>query len=418
MHLDINIMRVLFFLEPVIFHLTPDFLSCHFMWADIARRAVIERGGVFAMAANAEVCQRWQALQDEEDEERMVFPLDSFKVLSAFGYRRADYSTALYGSGAGANYLSEELREIRQRFRPDLVIATSQSSFVQHVFAGIPMLNIEQAPMPRLGQPFRTAFDPGGHQTKSILETHAQRIKSLPLSDGDRSHLRALLDSTYHGAVKIHPHLASAESELRRLCGGAKIAILATQPPDWITYEGAGTGAEVENMLYAWAERLPNGWVGVPTYHPVHRLSAEMEVALARSCPKLRFLPPAFTQGLTEPLLTHADGLVTLSSSSAMSALLLGKHVVVTGKSPYNTWCLSDPQDIARSPTLSPDEAMSTLAFLCHRYSHLHETLVAEPGRLLPLIDAVTSSANPAEWFMDMSDWSVERAYSLFASIN
>ncbi len=384
------------------------------MWVDLVRRAVSAHGDTFALVANADVCDRWQEFGGAQGEDRRVFPLDAFNVLSSFEYRRTEYSKALYGQGDVFNGLSEALRHIRQQFQPDLLLTTSQNSFVQYIFSGIPILNVEQAPLPRLGQPFRTAYDPGGHQTRSMLETHAQRIRSLPLPDGDASRLQVLLDATYRGALKMHPHLLGAASELNKVSQGAKVAILATQPPDWITYEGSGTGAEVENMLYAWAQRLPDGWIGVPTYHPVHRLSAEMEGALARSCPKLRFLPQAFTQGLTEPLLVHADGLVTLSSSSAMSALLRQKHVVVTGRSPYATWCLDDPARIAESPVLSPSEAMSTLAFLCHRYSYLHEALVAEPDKLLPMINAVTSLADPAEWFLDMSEWSVERAALLF----
>ncbi|WP_341319325.1 hypothetical protein WN982_30755 [Paraburkholderia sp. IMGN_8] len=407
-------MRVLFFLEPVIFHLTPDFLSCHFIWTDLARRATTGRGDVFALAANTEVCERWRALRGGGESDRDCFPLDSFKVLSTFDHKRADYSKALYGAGDSANYLTRELVQIRREFRPDLVMATSQSSFLRHVFSDVPILSVEQAPLPRLGQPFRTAYDPGGHQTGSMLETHAQRIKSLPLPAGDSLRLQELLASTYRRSLEIHPHLADAEAELDKARQGAKVAILATQPPDWVTYEGAGTGAEVENMLYEWAQRLPEGWVGVPTYHPVHRLSVEMETVLARSCPRLRFLPQAFTQGLTEPLLAHAEGLVTLSSSSAMTALLLGKRVVVTGRSPFNAWCIDDPAGIADAPVLNAREAMSTLAFLSSRYSHLHDAHVADPDKLYELMRAVASLSDPAEWFMDMSEWSVERASLLF----
>jgi len=166
--------------------------------------------------------------------------------------------------------------------------------------------------------------------------------------------------------------------------------------------------------VYSWAERLPEGWIGVPTYHPGYRLHPAMEAALARSCRRLRFLPDELAQGLTEPLLLAADGMITVSSTTAMTGLLRQKRVIVTGTSPYRGWCCARPEDLENAVPLTPDEATSTLAFLCNRYVHDHGELTRNPALLAELLGAVVRQPDPAAWFMDMSAWSIRNVRSLF----
>ena len=158
--------------------------------------------------------------------------------------------------------------------------------------------------------------------------------------------------------------------------------------PDYPTYEGSFETIEVERLLCSWAESLPPGWIGVPTYHEAYQLDAATEMTLARSCPRLRFLPRELSLGLSEPLLTCADGMITISSTTATTGLLLRKPTIVVGRSPYNAWCEKDPSRIADASPLGADEGACLLAFLCNRHSYLQDDLTAHPETFIRIADA------------------------------
>ena len=466
-------MRVLFILEPVTFSGAPGFLSAHFIWADMFRNWARATGVEFALAANPTVCRLWQekvaAENTAETGATKVFPIEPFRVLSAHGYSRARYAKSLY-TGEGGDDISRQIAQIRAEFQPDMAVMTSQSLHIRKGLSTpsappgtiqtknswwgalaeravntlgklrrsrrdrpashqceshptLPIVSIEQAPLPRLGHAVRTMLDPGGHQVGSILETHAAQIRSLPLSPEQLAQASRLLRGLQRYASRARPEAQVAQEALRRLGGdGEKIALLTTQPTDWVTYEGAHQQIEMENLLYCWADQLPDGWIGVPTYHLGQRLSPDMENELARSHPRLRFLPPAYSQGMTEALLPAADGLVTISSTTAMTSLLFGKSTIVTGRSPFNAWCASQPGQIGTTPRLPEDQAARLLAFLTNRVIECNSDLNADPKHLSAFVENVLMrpDAKPkradAEWLFDMAGWSAKHALRLFAA--
>jgi hypothetical protein len=296
-----------------------------------------------------------------------------------------------------------------------MAVMTSQSLHIQKGLSTLPIVNIEQAPLPRLGHAGRTILDPCGHQVSSIIETHAEQIRSLPLSPDQVAQASRLLRGLQGYASRAHPQAQAAQAALRQLGDGMKIALLATQPTDWVTYEGAYRQVEMENLLYCWADLLPDGWIGVPTYHLARRLSPEMEHELVRSHPKLRILPSAYSQGITEALLAAADGLVTISSTSAMTALLFGKRTVVVGRSPFNAWCTRYPEQIGTTFCLPEDQAARLLAFLTNRLIECNSDLSADTKCLSAFVENVLMCSN-TQWLFDVTGWSAENALRLFAA--
>ena len=407
-------MRVLFFLEPVIFRNDPAFLTCHFVWASYFKHLVQAAQGVYALAANFAVCNAWRNLCQGEPGSLQLYPLKSFKVLQDFQYSKSEYLRALYGSGNLRNSLTDELSMVCATFRPDVVIMTSQNALARNAFNGVPILSIEQAPLPRMGQSFRTMFDPVGHQIGSLLETHASEIATLPFTDTQYDQLRQLLNDIKLNFAHMDLPVLEAQRAIYKLQSEGRVALLVTQPPDWVTYEGAYETIGLEALLYSWAQQLPVGWIGVPTYHPAFKLSREMEAELAQNSSRLRFLPQELSQGFTEALLLQADGMVTISSTSAMTGLLFQKKVIVCGLSPFNAWCL---RDVGRLEDVVPwtiNEAASTLGFLTHRYSELHTLKPVQIESVCTKLHIMMSHANPSAWFMDISNWSIHRARSLF----
>lgn len=404
-------MNILLVLEPVIYRADPDALVAHFPWAEAFRRIAESIGGRFGVVANRETCETWTQ-QAPPGLEAELFPLDAFAILADFADKIA-YSQALYLPTPPPSTLLDQLCIIRERFRPDVVLTTAQNAYVVAAFAGTAMLHVEQPPLPRMGHPFRTGFDPCGHQVGAFTELHRDAIlkRELPahVADG-ASELLARVEASRR---TLHPQGERACEALAELGKTRKIALLATQPVDAVTFEGAYRSIEMHDLLYDWARRLPPGWIGVPTYHAGQRLSEELETALARSCDRIRLLPRDLSCGLSEALVTQADGLVTISSTSAMAALLFRKQVAVVGRSPLSGWGVDRPELIDQAPRLQQAEAVRCLAVLTHRFSVLHSTIMADPARMKPHLQHA-HDGTAADWYLDLADWSLPAAESLF----
>ena len=400
-------MRILFFVEPVVFRDNPVFLAPHLAWA-AALVAASAGADHFALASSAALCRHWQ-LHHAAYAPLPCFELDAQSAVAPFAGRSADYARALYGDPQPGSPLCDELARVRSRFAPDLVVLTSQNCFAESAFSGLPMLRIEQAPLPRWEQPLRMSLDPGGHQLHAIIETHADRIRRFPLSPAEHAAMRDLIAAVVQHVQTADPRAAPAADAVRVLAQGAPVALFALQPPDWVTSEGALGRRAFEPMalLRDWAERLPPGWIGVPTYHPDWRPSAQEEQALLGASARLRLLPAGLSQGTTECLLPVVQGLVTVSSSAAMTAALWRKPVAVVGASPFRAWGCRAVGDLADAPVLTPYEAGSTLAFLCHRYAHRNTRILQEKGYFSGLVRDWLAAPDPVGWFFDRAGLSV-----------
>ncbi len=416
-------MNVLFFLEPVIFRQSPTYMTNHFIWVKEFYLTVKRMGGSFALLGNPTVCDQWLQLKEACDQELQHNPdnkscdyyqIDGFKLLEEFNHSRTHYFYDLYGTGSISNILTRKCEEIKSIFKPDLIVMTSQNAFVTKAFFEVAILNVEQSPLTRLGSRFRSMMDPVGHQSDSFFKWYAATIRSSFLTNIQRQDISALIDRMKDRAVNLNDRTREAALALKKVKAEGRIALFVTQPPDWATYEGSlGRAISVENLIYEWADSLPVGWIGVPTYHLDYQLNAEMEFALAQSCTKLRFLPRELSCHTTEALLTVAEAMVTISSTVAMTGLLFRKKVIVVGKSPLSSWCFSSPSLLPEARPLDSEEIASTLVFLTNRYTLMHQDIQEDPRALEQLLNVMTTSKHPAEWFLDTNEWSIERAKRL-----
>ncbi|MDC8772743.1 hypothetical protein [Roseateles albus] len=377
-------------------------------------RATEASGGVFSLAANSDVCREWELQNLSASGTTVTFKLNPFELLSKHGFQRTNYAESLFNKPDEDDPFFIALVQIRQQFKPDLVIMTAQNAIAKFAFDEVKQLFIEQAPLPRLGHLLRTSIDPEGHQQYATLECYSAQIRALALTPKIRREATQLLEAVRAETRRADPRCAPAQAALHDLRKHGRIALLVTQPMDAVTYEGAYKKIEMENLIYSWASSLPPGWIGVPTYHAGERLSTEMERSLSAATDRLKFLPDQFSQGLTEPLLDVADGMVTISSTSAMTGLLFGKLVVVTGKSPFSAWCENDPTRLNEVKPLTTEEAVSTFCFLTNRFSYRHDMLMAQPQRFSKLLKLFLTTQSPAKWLLDIKDWDIKKASSLF----
>lgn len=406
-------MNVLFFIEPVVFRQAPSYLSAHFIWAKEFYLAVTRMSGSFALLSNSTICEQWMQ-NNSETKNFKCYQQDGFTLLEEFNFSRAHYFYDLYGTGSISNSFSKKCIEIKSKFRPDLVVMTSQNAFVTKVFSDVAILNVEQSPLPRSGRQFCSMIDPVGHQNNSMFKRYVRQIQSLPLTVEQTHDIESLIDKVKDRASNISDHAIQAVLALKNIQIHGRVALFATQPPDWTTYEGSlHRTIALENLLCEWADQLPAGWIGVPTYHIDYQLNAATEVALQQSRTNLRFLPRELSCNTTEALLTVANAMVTISSSVAMSGLLFGKKVIVTGMSPLSSWCLNNPKYLPEALPLNNVQIASTLVFLTNRYTLMHQDIQEKPECLEKIIQLMASAKQPADYFFDMSEWTVDQAYRM-----
>ena len=405
-------MRILFFIEPVIYWRDPSRYATHLTWVRQIEWA-IGADDALGLASNLEICRAWEASPLRKTR-YLSFPMDSYEPLAPFDWRRDKYSAALYGSGRGHNLLVSELRAIKKNFAPDLAISTTQNAFFDRVFADTPRLYLEQAPLPRYKQPFRTVFDPSGHQVGSMLEKRAKAIRTLLLPKAEIGEASQLLDELPEMLKGADERSRNACEYLKELRSEGPIALLVTQPPDWTTYEGAYLPIDIEGLLCDWEARLPKGWIGVPTFHEYSLLPPSVQDALARSRKRLRFLPPELSLATTEPLLTVADAMVTISSTSCAAGLLLGKPIVVVGRSPFRVWGLTKISELNKPICWDRSTTIRLLAFLTHRYARTEHQLCQNPAWIRGLLEERLKSSSCGDWQLDIAEWKAADAWAHF----
>lgn len=411
-------MRVLFYVEPAVFRDDPLFLKYHVTaWVRSIISALHDQNASFGLASSEPLCR----LVEREVQGLQCYRIASWNILAATNYDRHRYAQELYNpaqgqEGAGGSGvlapLAAALIDIRAAFAPDLVIATSQNSVVAEVFRDLRCLWIEQAPLPRLRKTARLALDPGGHQVGSILEQASRHLGSVPI-DADS------LDEAEAAWMRMSaplPESISRAAEVREavtlLAGGRRVALLVLQPPDWLTWEGAGAGGPPATVLAQWAASLPPGWVGIPVHHPAGRMSRQVEESIAQAFPQLALLPEALGSGVAELALPTVDAVVTVSSTTAMTAAISGKRVVVTGQTPYAAIAGKCPSDLEGLRPLGRPERIALLAFLTHRYTFKLADL-ARSNSFRTHIEDLTRIKQPEAWMTDLEDWTPNRIISL-----
>lgn len=360
-------MNILFFIEPAIFALDPNASVGHLHWPTALEPAIRRAGYDLVIAGSDLVCRAWENLMEVRGHEPRTFRIDPFEPLADFQYSFSAYRSAQASSDAGAISLEDALLRCRDLHQPKIVFHSSQQSSLRKIFADRPVIGIEQGFLMRIGHQERVCFDPCGHQSNSILEIERHRITEWPLSESTARDVENLMRYLQELVVS-DPARKAALAELDAIAEGKKIALLALQTPQAIPAHYGYDATDPASLIARWSSELPDGWIGVPTYHFGFQLSEAMEEALSGT-PRLKFLSRPHSVDMTETLLTRADALVTVSSTTAMTAMLFGKRQVTVGKAPMHSWGACKVQDLDQGPTLTAAHRISTFAFLTNRYS-------------------------------------------------
>lgn len=402
-------MKVLFYLEPAVYRGDPLFLSPHISWAlRVLKSLNVESD--FGLVSSSELCDYFYRMSGIKNN---LFKINSWEIISPFNYQRNQYSSALYSVPESLQYknlyiLERILKEVRNMYQPDIVICSSQNTVIESVFFDIATIYIERAPLPRLNQKASMVFDPSGHQVNSLLSTLTSQIFDAKLPDTEKNIIGTWWDAFSNFSDNKREHQKQVAQQLEYLSRGRKIVAFALQPPDWITFEGAYKQISVEALIASWARSLPVGWVGIPFFHPGSRFPENLVASLEDEFENIAFLPKNLSKGSLELALENIDGLITISSTTAMSAMLSGINTIVVGKSPFsNIISSSSPQHIAEVGPLSVRNRASLIAFLCNRYCRRLTEVFNPNGGIEEIVQAISSSESFENYYLDYSSWSL-----------
>ena len=413
-------MRILLYIEPVVFREDPLMLSPWVGWfARLVRSCKLARPRwQFGLVSNPSICERMTS--ETPAVEMPTFLASQSDLLRAFEFDRGAYARDLfrYESDSPSNAaLIRRLMEVKQAFHPDLVLSFSQNRYVRPVLQ-TPALFIELGPLPRSVTRPHFFLDPLGHQTESLLVTEIRAITSRPLALQRQREVQRFWFETCEQPITAASSTAALQVFLHESRRGRKVVLLALQPPDWLTYEGAWRSLSVSGLMMHWLDNLPAKAVGCVSYHPLHQLSAAFEQLFEREHNNVLFLPQAWRQGCSEYLLPLVDATVTISSSLGAQSALWGKPLLAVGSSQLSglsgdrSWetLLEQPVNTTR---------WALLEFFTHRYGHPADLLLDDGDYTACFLEGWRTSGFSVSYFLDTRAWlraEAERRFTIAAS--
>lgn len=339
--------RVLVYLEPCVFRDDPLFLRGHlerFINPVVDALSIDSKLDFLGFASNMFLCleglNHCRALASNPREVK-VYPLYNADILAQFGFCLEEYARDLFDPDCSAlsnQVLEQRISLVMQDARPDIVITTSQNRYLSYVsrVQSVPVLNIEFGPLPRLVYPDNRFLSFDGHLSAGAFSSPSRlhsAIKSMDTVGAPQS-IREFNEG-YLRSVRAHPQHDEIRSLIHKLRGEGAIALLALQPEQWITWEGAlGKRRSAVSIIHESLARMQSDRL-IVTFHADKRgqISPESLREVWLTNPKLQLMPAHLSSGLTEVFLPYVDELLTVSSNVAMSAFLLGKTVLGIGDS-------------------------------------------------------------------------------------
>jgi hypothetical protein len=371
-------MRIAFYVEPVVFRQNPLFLQPWVEWVSTIARANAESASV-ALVSSPWLCN---LLSDRRVERRLLVPAE---VLRPFSMDRIAYGEDL-AAPLDAPVVNGPLRAALLRaideWKPDAIVSFTQNRYLSDGSLGVPTFFTELQPLPRIGGRSGFFLDWQGAGSHSILATDAPRILAAEPGPVAIAAAMAAWDAYLNDRLSRDHEAMDMRGWLRARTRGERIAMIALQPPDWLTMEPVSGRTPLDGVLMDWLDRLPEGWRAIVTYHPSYALPQEAEDAIAAQMPKLLQLPPSWRQGRSELLLRAVDAVVTVSSTLGFTSLVAGIPTFALGRSALMGIASTNIGALGQGRPLSVHQRQRLLAFLLEHYCHPAERFLHEPGYL------------------------------------
>ncbi len=340
-------MRVLVYLEPVIFRDDPHLLQTHLEHFVCPMLRALSLGGELAFLGCASnifltlaSLDTVRSLQTQPGDVR-VYPLYNGDLLAPFEFSLEDYASDVFSTAATLAphpQLLQQLTRVVEDARPDVVITTAPNRYLDHLSRqmGFTVFSMEYGPLPRLMHPGNRFVAVDGHLSQGAFASAARLRAALgamapsPLGPSIRD-----FEAGYLASIRLHPQHETVRMHLMGLRRKGTLSMLALQPDQWLTWEGAlGKRRSGASIIYEALSTLRTDKL-IVTFHADRRRainpSTLREVWL--SDPRMELLPDDLATGQSELFLPYVDEVLTVSSNVAMAAFLLGKPVRAIGQS-------------------------------------------------------------------------------------
>lgn len=388
-------MKLLFFIDPVVYRQKPEIMGGWVIhWVLPIVRMTKHCDVEFAICANSWIVELAKA-SDNNENNIEYYPLSMTDSLRDIQFDRLSYMLDV----ADCNSITDEnfnnsnlitrLRSIRDQFKPDVVVSFTENRYLREAFLGVRLLFCELSCLPRVGLDLFLFMDVFGHQTHSALNILSNDIENISLPV-DVNEINSLLDRYFELHVRSDPRFALARDWLSSIAKGRRTILLALQPEDWPTYEGIFASVTNDLLIMRFAQSNPD-CVVVPTTHPLFVMPASFRAALELELDNVRF-PPDDLISQSEFLIHFADEMATISSNSAVCAILAGKVVrVLSPRSAFSRVAAISNDKIMRNQDASGFRAR-LIAFTCNAYSTSVGNLTEVPGHFDNIVRRLLSA--------------------------
>lgn len=330
--------RVLAYIEPAVFRQNPLFLLPHVQWVRMLACALgLKSGDRLLLLSSSAVCRAAHpilsaALPDCSLEFENV-PVSA--CLAAFNGSVSAYARDLYApakSPVRNEALVGVLEQVVDEFLPDLVLVTAENRYLAALARQRAVSNgiyfIEKAPLPS-GIGFdRLYFDDRGHQSNGTLAECWQFILQARYENSEIAAAQTLLAQLSERQQRADG--VALRHLVHQACDPAReTMIVALQPADWLSWEGALPDAiDPFGLLGRCCASFPDLNI-LPTFHrDMPALRSDALSNLKAIYPNLVDVSSERLVGCTEDLLPMADHVYTVSSAVGVTALLQGKCLV------------------------------------------------------------------------------------------
>lgn len=377
-------MKILVFLEPIYFRNKADFVSAHYApLVEPILAALIGDNTTadVAIMSNILVCLRGVEVIRKLENQNInlhFYPISGHSCLEPVGFSKRRYCRDVFEteqSPSFNSYLATSLEHCLHDFAPHMVITTSHNSYLAEscLRTNTCLLTTEFGPFPRLGFPNNRSIS--FHRHYSRLSPRTSECSDFE-SDYDRSVLSNVLNRQLLATEK-HPLAQKIKNYCEVLNSKHRLALLALQPPDWITWEGSLAEPYSPTEIVMLALKKMSADLLIVNFHPDQggRVSPSIIAELWLSGLPILRVPPEFNTATAELFVPHVHEVITVSSNVGFLAYLNGKKLTLLGDSYLNNL-----------PHLStePDDQGPHPGFVRSFFenSHIPEDIYTKPHRL------------------------------------
>lgn len=371
--------KVLAYLEPVTFRNNPRFLEPHLSWIDLITRALrLGEGDQLVMMGSAALLRSAAQRLSTSEYTPISIEVDAVELLKKFQGDRWSYAQDLYAaptSDAKQTALEDLTKSVLAEYKPDLVICTSENRYVRRsvdlICREACCVFIEKIPLPAWARTERLYFDPLGHQSNGLLATKATTIRAIQPEQNEAIAVKAFLDELDYRRWKDRTAVHEAAPNLKSTDGTESI-LIALQPDDWLSWEGAlSTRERPLDLIERCCRQFKDFKIFVGLHPDDKHLSQSTIKELSLGYKHLTVLPDALGKGQGEALTAVADHVYTVSSAVGFTALL-NRCSLISDANSYLKAFSASAADFTSGirRRLGPMERVSLATFLHCRYGN------------------------------------------------